>query len=301
VLGSGRTETREMLLPFNRARTVPSGIPMPEYKMSKFSELKKVNVNTFRKMKEEGEKIATLTAYDYTSAKILDNAGIELILVGDSLGVVVNGRENSLPVTLDEVIYHCKSVKRGSQRAFLVADMPFGSYHISEEQALENCIKVVKETGVDAVKIEGGKSRAPLVRKLTEAGVVVMGHIGLMPQMVNIMGGYKIHGRTGHEEMVKDAKALEEAGAFSIVLEGVVSEAAKNISENIKIPTIGIGAGAGCDGQVLVYHDIFGLFDDFTPKFVKRYADLKTIVGDACKDYMADVKSGTFPDEEHSY
>ena len=269
--------------------------------MSKITELKKINVNTFKLMKVEGEKIATLTAYDYTSAKILDKAGVELILVGDSLCSVMNGYSNSIPVTLDEVIYHCKAVKRGESRAFLVADMPFGTYHVSDEQALENCIRVMKETGFDAVKIEGGKNRAELVRKLTGAGIVVMGHIGLMPQMVNVMGGFKIQGRSGHEELLEDALALEEAGAFAVVLEGVVADAAKIISQNLTIPTIGIGAGAGCDGQVLVYHDIFGLFDDYTPKFVKKYADLKSIVSEACGRYIDDVKASRFPEDKHSF
>ncbi|PLX65706.1 MAG: 3-methyl-2-oxobutanoate hydroxymethyltransferase [Denitrovibrio sp.] len=269
--------------------------------MSKISELKKINVNTFKLMKVEGEKIATLTAYDYTSAKILDEAGVELILVGDSLGSVMNGYENSIPVTLDEIIYHCKSVKRAAKRAFLVADMPFGSYQVSDEKAIENCIRVIKETGFEAVKIEGGKNRAALIRKLTDAGILVMGHIGLMPQMVNVMGGYKIQGRTGHEELLSDALALEEAGAFSIVLEGVVASAARIISKNLTIPTIGIGAGAGCDGQILVYHDVFGLFDDYTPKFVKKYADLKTVVNEACSKYIDDVKTVNFPEDKHTF
>lgn len=269
--------------------------------MSKFSKLKKINVNTFSKMKAEGEKVTCLTAYDYTSSVMLDKAGVDLILVGDSLGMVMNGYKSTIPVTLDEVIYHCKSVRKGASRAYLVADMPFGTYHVSDEQALENCIRLVKETGFDAVKIEGGKSRAGLVRKLTESGIVVMGHIGLMPQMVNVMGGYKIQGRSGHDALLEDAKALENAGAFSMVLEGVVADVAETVSKSISIPTIGIGAGAGCDGQILVFHDVFGLFDDFTPKFVKQYADVKTIIGDAAKEYIEDVKAGAFPEEKHTF
>ncbi len=270
--------------------------------MSKFSELKKINVNTFSKMKSEGEKIATLTAYDYTSAMMLDKAGVELILVGDSLGMVINGYDSTIPVTIDEIIYHSKSVRRAVKRAFLVADMPFGTYHISDEQSIANCVRVIKETGFDAVKIEGGSNRAPLVRKLTEAGIPVMGgHIGLMPQMVNIMGGYKIQGRSGDADMIADAKALEDAGAFAIVVEGVVAEVAAKVSESISIPTIGIGAGAGCDGQILVFHDVFGMFDDFVPKFVKQYADVKTIIADACRDYINDVKASRFPEEKHSF
>lgn len=269
--------------------------------MSKFSELKKINVNTFRKMKQEGEKVTCITAYDYTSAQMLDSAGVEIILVGDSLGTVVAGYGSSIPVTLDEIIYHSKCVKRGAKRAFLVADMPLGSYHVSDEKAIENCIRVIKETGFDAVKIEGGAERADLVRKLSMAGVVVMGHIGLMPQMVHVMGGYKVQGRDGHEKLLADAKALEEAGAFAIVMEGVVSDAAKIVSESIAVPTIGIGAGVHCDGQVLVFHDVFGFFDDFTPKFVKRYADVKSIIGDACRQYIDDVKASRFPEDKHSY
>jgi len=269
--------------------------------MSKISEQKKININTFLKLKKESEKITCLTAYDYTSAVMLDKAGIELILVGDSLGMVMNGCENTIPVTVDEIIYHCRSVKKGAKRAFLVADMPFGSYHVSDEQAMENCIRVIKETGFEAVKIEGGAERAELVKKLTSTGIAVMGHIGLMPQLVNVMGGYKIQGREGHEKMLEDAKALEEAGAFSIVLEGVKAETASKITENLNIPTIGIGAGAGCDGQILVFHDVFGLFDDFVPKFVKQYADVKQVISKACGEYIADVKSSKFPSEKHSF
>lgn len=269
--------------------------------MSKFSELKKINVNTFRKMKAEGEKITCITAYDYTSAQMLDRAGIEIILVGDSLGTVVAGYGSSIPVTLDEIIYHSKAVKRGSSRAFLVADMPLGTYHSSDEKAIDNSIRVIKETGFDAVKIEGGAERAELVRKLSMAGVPVMGHIGLMPQMANVMGGFRIQGRDGHEKLLEDAKALEEAGAFAIVIEGVVADAGKKVSESLTIPTIGIGAGVDCDGQVLVFHDVFGFFDDFKPKFVKQYADVKTIIGDACKQYIDDVKTSRFPEDKHSY
>jgi len=269
--------------------------------MSKFVEVKKINVNTFKKMKEEGERITCLTAYDYTSAMILDRSGIELILVGDSLGMVMNGHENTVPVTLDEIIYHCKAVKKGAKRSFLVADMPFGTYHVSDEQAMENCIRVMKETGFDAVKIEGGKEKAPLVKKLTQAGISVMGHIGLMPQMVNVMGGFKIQGRDGHDKMLEDALALEEAGAFAIVLEGTVKNVSGVITDALKVPTIGIGAGVDCDGQILVFHDVFGMFDDFVPKFVKQYCDGKSMIADACKAYIEDVKSSTFPEEKHSF
>ncbi len=269
--------------------------------MSKYSEIKKITVSHLKKMKLENEKITCLTAYDYTSASILDNAGIDFILVGDSLGMVMNGYENTLKVTLDEIIYHTKSVKRGIKRAFLTADMPFGTYHISVEQALENCIRVIKESGAEAVKLEGGKEIAPLVKKITNAGINVMGHIGLMPQYVHQMGGYKIQGKNGSEELIEDALALQEAGVFSIVLEGVVADVAKKITEAVDVPTIGIGAGVGCDGQILVYHDVFGLFDKFVPKFVKKYADVKTIIVDAAKQYIEEVKSEKFPEEKHSF
>lgn len=270
-------------------------------RMSKHVEIKKITVNTIQKIKTNGDKISCITAYDYTSASMVDQAGIDLILVGDSLGMVVDGYESTLPVTVDEIIYHAKSVKRGANRAFLVADMPFGSYHVSDEQAMENCVRVIKETGFDAVKIEGGAERADLVRKLTMAGINVMGHIGLMPQMVNVMGGYKIQGRDGGESLMNDALALEKAGAFAIVLEGVVGTTAKKITNALTVPTVGIGAGVGCDGQILVFHDVFGFFNDFTPKFVKRYADVRGIVTEACKQYINDVKESKFPEDIHTF
>lgn len=269
--------------------------------MSKHTVIRKINVNTLQSLKSKGEKITCLTAYDYTSASILDSAGIEIILVGDSLGMVVNGQENTLSVTIDEIIYHCKSVKRGASNAFLVADMPFGSYHVSDEQGIENCIRVIKETGFDAVKIEGGAERSPLVKKLVNSGINVMGHIGLMPQMVSVMGGYKIQGRGGYETLLNDAVALQDSGACSIVIEGVVGSAAEEITRALKIPTIGIGAGAGCDGQVLVFHDVFGLFNDFTPKFVKKYANVGEIISEGCKAYIDDVKTSKFPSVEHTF
>lgn len=269
--------------------------------MSKYIEKKKITVNHLKKMKENSEKISCLTAYDYTSAKILDKAGVDLILVGDSLGMVMNGYDNTLKVTLDEIIYHTKSVKRGVNRAFLVADMPFGSYQISEMDALNNTIRVIKETGAEAVKLEGGKEIAPVVEKLVSMGINVMGHVGLMPQQVLVKGGYKIEGRNNPEKILEDALAVEKAGAFSIVIEGVVSDVAKIISEKLKIPTIGIGAGRHCDGQILVYHDIFGLFDDFTPKFVKRYLNLADQITEATTEYCQDVKNGNFPEDEHSF
>lgn len=270
--------------------------------MSVQRELKQsLNINSFQKMKDNNDKITCLTAYDYTSAKIIDNAGIDLILVGDSLGMVVNGYTSTLPVTLDEVIYHTKSVKRAVERAFVVADMPFGTYQTNIDEAVNNAVRLVKETEVAAVKIEGGKEAAPLVEKLVSIGIGVMGHIGLKPQMINTMGGYKIFGKDGAESLIEDAKAIQAAGAFSIVLEGISSQSAAEITKNISIPTIGIGAGNGCDGQILVFHDIFGLFTDFKPKFVKHYANVAEIINTAAKEYINDVKSGAFPDENHSF
>ena len=242
-----------------------------------------------------------LTAYDYTSAKILDNAGIDLILIGDSLGMVMNGYNSTIPVTIDEIIYHTKAVKRAVMHAFVVADMPFGSYHIDEKSAVKNAVRLVKETEVPAVKLEGGKEIAPLIEKLVNTGIGVLGHIGLKPQMVNTMGGYKIFGKDGAESLIEDAKTLENAGAFAVVLEGVSSQSAVQITNSINIPTIGIGAGSGCSGQILVYHDIFGIFTDFKPKFVKRYANVADIIDKAAKEYINDVKAGTFPDDAHSF
>ncbi|MEF3255079.1 MAG: 3-methyl-2-oxobutanoate hydroxymethyltransferase [Deferribacterales bacterium] len=268
--------------------------------MSKYKDVKKINVNHLKRMKGE-EKIVCLTAYDYTSAKIVDDAGVDLILVGDSLGMVVAGYENTIPVTLDEIILHCKYVKNAVKRGFLVADIPFGYYHVSVEDGLKNCIRVVKESLVEAVKIEGGLEVVPLVKKLVQCGINVMGHIGLMPQMVNTMGGYKIQGRNNDEKLLNDAIALEEAGVFSIVLEGIVENVAKKITEKVSVPTIGIGAGRYCDGQILVFHDIFGLYDDITPKFVKRYCDGRTIFLKAAKQYVAETKSGAFPAVENAF
>lgn len=270
--------------------------------MSIHKEIKQsLNINSFIKMKKNNDKITCITAYDYTSAKILDNAGIDLILTGDSLGMVMNGYDSTIPVTLDEIIYHTKAVKRAVTHAFMVADMPFGSYQIDEKSAVENAIRLVKETEVPAIKLEGGKEIAPLIEKLVNAGIGVMGHIGLKPQMINTMGGYKIFGKDGAESLIEDAKSLENAGAFSVLLEGVSSQSAVQITESINIPTIGIGAGAGCSGQILVYHDVFGIFTDFKPKFVKRYANVAEIIDKAAKEYIKDVKSGAFPDDAHSF
>jgi len=268
--------------------------------LSKHVEIKKITVNHIKRMKNN-EKIACLTAYDYSSAKLLDESGIDLILVGDSLGMVMNGYESTIPVTVDEIIYHTKSVKKAVNRAFVVADMPFGSYQISHEQAISNAIRVIKESGAEAIKLEGGKEIAPLVKKLVNMGINVMGHIGLMPQQVLAQGGYKIQGRDNDGKLLEDAFAIEEAGAFSVVLEGVIADVSKEITEKIKIPTIGIGAGVNCDGQILVFQDIFGIFDDFTPKFVKKYASVGNTIKEATRNYMSEVKGSIFPEEKHSF
>lgn len=268
--------------------------------LSKHVEVKKLTVNHIKNMKNK-EKIACLTAYDYSSAKLLEESGIDLILVGDSLGMVMNGYESTIPVTVDEIIYHTKSVRKAVKRAFLVADMPFGSYQVSDEQAIANVVRVIKESGAEAIKLEGGKEIAPLVKKLVNMGINVMGHIGLMPQKVLAQGGYKIQGRDNEKKLLEDAFAIEEAGAFAIVLEGVIADVSKKITEKVKIPTIGIGAGVNCDGQILVFHDIFGIFDDFTPKFVKRYANVGNIIKEATKNYISETKSSVFPEDKHSF
>ena len=263
----------------------------------------KITVPHILKMKQRGEKITCLTAYDYSFARILDEAGVEMLLVGDSLGCVVQGQPNTLAVTMDEMIYHTRLVARGRKRALLISDMPFLSYQTSREQALQNAGRFLKEAGAEAVKLEGGVTVRETIDAIVKAGIPVMGHVGLTPQSVHQFGGYKIQGREKdrRERVLGDALAVEEAGAFSIVLEGMPLELAKEITERLTIPTIGIGAGAHCDGQVLVIHDMLGLFDDFTPKFVKRYADLKNTVTGAAKEFIGDVKEKKFPTEEHSF
>jgi 3-methyl-2-oxobutanoate hydroxymethyltransferase len=263
----------------------------------------KITVPHILKMKQRGEKITCLTAYDYSFARILDEAGVEMLLVGDSLGCVVQGQPNTLAVTMDEMIYHTRLVARGRKRALLISDMPFLSYQTSREQALQNAGRFLKEAGAEAVKLEGGVTVRETIDVIVKAGIPVMGHVGLTPQSVHQFGGYKIQGREKdrRERVLSDALAVEEAGAFSIVLEGMPLELAKEITERLTIPTIGIGAGAHCDGQVLVIHDMLGLFDDFTPKFVKRYADLKNTVTGAAKEFIGEVKEKKFPTEEHSF
>lgn len=263
----------------------------------------KVTVPEIKRMKEKGEKITALTAYDYSFARILDAAGIDILLVGDSLGSVIQGQESTLPVTLDDVIYHTRAVVRGRKRALVVADMPFLSFQISVEEAKRNAGRLLQEGGAEAVKLEGGVEMLETVEAIVEIGIPVMGHVGLTPQSLHCFGGYKVQGkdRDQREKIIQDALAVEEGGAFSIVLEGIPMDLAQEITRRLSIPTIGIGAGLHCDGQVLVVHDMLGLFDMYAPKFVKQYADLKGVMAEAVKNFITEVKEGRFPDEEHSF
>jgi 3-methyl-2-oxobutanoate hydroxymethyltransferase len=263
----------------------------------------KVTVPEVVKMKQRREKITCLTAYDYSFARILDAAGVDILLVGDSLGCVIQGHENTLPVTMDHMIYHTRAVARGRKRALVVADMPFLSFQVSVEQAAVNAGRFLQEAGAEAVKLEGGVVMQETIAKIVGLGIPVMGHVGLTPQSVHRFGGYKIQGKetAGRQAILSDALAVEEAGGFAVVLEGMPAELAKEITDRLTIPTIGIGAGADCDGQVLVIHDMLGLFDDFRPKFVKRYAELKGVMTGAVKAFIAEVREQQFPAKEHSF
>ena len=256
-----------------------------------------------QRYKDEGRRFAMITAYDFLSARILDEAGIPILLVGDSLGMVMLGYPTTLPVTLDEVIHHAKAVARGSRQALLVGDMPFMSYQVSVEQAIASAGRMLQEGGMHAVKLEGGGPVIEITRRLTELGIPVMGHLGLTPQSVHAMGGFKVQGKSEAQadRIFADAMALEEAGAFSLVLEGVPSALAARITKELHIPTIGIGAGAQCDGQVLVFHDVFGLTTGKAPKFVKRYANLAEDIANAAHRFTEDVRTGAFPGPENSY
>jgi len=271
--------------------------------MSTQQEIKRVTIRTISEMKQRGEKIAALTAYDYLIAQLLDRTGIDIILVGDSLSNVFQGNETTLPVTLDEMIYHTKAVVRGVKRAMVIVDMPFMSYQVNPEEAFRNAGRVMKETGAGGVKLEGGERVAEAVRKMTEAGIPVMGHLGLTPQSIHQFGGYKPRGVSAEEakRILKDAKILEEAGAFSIVLEKIPAALAKKVTKSVKVPTIGIGAGIWCDGQILVTYDMLGLFEEFRPRFVRRYIELAQTLRDVFNHYVDDVKSGKFPSKEESY
>ena len=267
------------------------------------SDKTKITVSAIRAKKREGKKIVALTAYDYFTARVLNEAGIDLILVGDSLGMVVLGYENTLLVTMEEMIHHTTAVARGNSRCLLVGDMPFLSYQVSEEEALRNAGRFVQEAGAQAVKLEGGKEMAPLVSRMVGAGIPVLGHIGLTPQDILNLGGYKVQGRN-HESasaLLADARALEAAGAFAVVLECVPAALAGEITAALSVPTIGIGAGPLCDGQILVTSDLLGMFDRFKPKFVKRYADLWGTTLQALGGYKKEVEEGTFPSSDQSY
>jgi len=255
------------------------------------------------RMKLQQEKISVLTAYDYPFARLMDGAGIDMILVGDSVGTVVSGCDNTLAVTLEEMIYHTRAVVRGCESALVVTDMPFMSYQVDIRDARVNAGRLVKEGGAQAVKLEGGEHIAATIRAIVDIDIPVVGHIGLTPQSIHRMGGFKVQGRLEEQgrKILADAKAVEDAGAFAIVLEGIPRALAREISETVSIPTIGIGAGVDCDGQVLVIHDILGLCDKYSPKFVKRYADISEVIAQGISDYIREVKGGDFPGPEHSF
>ena len=266
-------------------------------------EQKPVSIPQLGEWKKKGRKVTALTAYDYTTARLLDDSGIDLILVGDSAGMVMMGYENTLPVTMDEMILFTRGVRRGVQRALVVGDMPFMSYHVSEEDTVRNAGRFIQEGGASAVKMEGGARVLDKVRAVFQAGISVMGHLGLTPQSVHQFGGYRVQGKTylDARQIKKDALELQKAGVFSIVLEGMPLELAAEITHGLDIPTIGIGAGPHCDGQILVTQDMLGMNLDFSPKFVKPYAGLGTTVRNAVENYIAEVQSEVFPDEAHSY
>ena len=268
-----------------------------------FSAVSKVTVPSILEHKLRGDKITCLTAYDYSSARLVDEAGIEMLLVGDSLAQVVLGYDSTVPVTVDEMLHHLKAVRRGVRRALLIADLPYGSYHVNDEQALESAIRFMKEGGAEAVKFEGGRKRAELARKLVEAQIPVVGHIGLTPQSIHAMGSYKVQGRTldAATDLVADAEALEEAGVFAIVLEGIPRELAAIITRRLRVPTIGIGAGPDCDGQVLVFHDLVGLSYNPPAKFVRSYANLREGLHHALINFRTDVEAGSYPGDSESY
>lgn len=258
---------------------------------------------TFAAAKAKGEKLSMLTAYDYSTAKLEDESGINGILVGDSLGNVVLGYEDTVSVTMEDMIHHGAAVARGTKNALVVVDMPFMSYEVTVEEAVRNAGRLMKEGRAGAVKLEGGVRVAEQIRAIVKAGIPVMGHIGLTPQSINVFGGFKVQGKSEEaaRALLADAKAVEEAGAFAVVIEAVPAALAQMITDAVSIPTIGIGAGAGCDGQILVYQDMLGMFSDFTPKFVKRYANVGEVMREAFANYAAEVASGAFPTEEHTY
>ncbi|MFC1988242.1 3-methyl-2-oxobutanoate hydroxymethyltransferase [Chloroflexota bacterium] len=263
----------------------------------------RITISQIKEMKEKGEKITMLTAYDYTTAKIVDEAGVPIILVGDSLGMVVLGYETPIPVTMEVMLHHTKAVVRGSHQALVVGDMPFLTYHASTEDAIRNAARFIQEAGAQAIKLEGGVTVAENVKRVVECGIPVMGHLGLTPQSVHQMGGMKVQAKSleAAQKLIDDAIALEQAGAFAIVLEAIPYKLGALVTEKVSIPTIGIGAGPGCDGQVQVINDILGSFTDFIPKHAKRYANLAEIIKGAVTEYDREVKDGVFPTDKHSY
>ncbi len=263
----------------------------------------KKTVATFKNAKIKNEKLTMVTSYDYSMARIVDEAGIDGILVGDSVGMVTLGYDNTLAVTMDDVIHHTKAVSRGAKNALIIADMPFLSYHVSIEESIKNAGRLIKEGKAHCVKLEGGSDILDKIEGILSAQIPVMGHIGLTPQSINMFGGFKVQGKTINQiqKLIDDAKKLEEVGAFAIVLECIPEKISKIITESISIPTIGIGAGKYCDGQILVVNDMLGMYSDFTPKFVKQYKNLKEDINEAINDYITDVKKGTFPEEKHSF
>ncbi|HHU69381.1 MAG TPA: 3-methyl-2-oxobutanoate hydroxymethyltransferase [Thermoanaerobacterales bacterium] len=263
----------------------------------------KKTVATFKEAKINNEKLSMVTAYDYSMAKLVDEGGIDGILVGDSLGMVTLGYENTLAVTIDDMIHHTKAVSRGANNALVVADMPFLSYHISIEESIKNAGRLIKEGDAHAVKLEGGRDVIDKVEGIVKAQIPVMGHIGLTPQSINMFGGFKVQGKTIEQiqNLIDDAKCLEEAGVFAIVLECIPEKISKIITESVSIPTIGIGAGKYCNGQILVINDMLGMYSDFTPKFVKQYKNLKEDINEAINNYIKDIKTGAFPEEKHSF
>ncbi|HZY47789.1 MAG TPA: 3-methyl-2-oxobutanoate hydroxymethyltransferase [Candidatus Bathyarchaeia archaeon] len=266
-------------------------------------ERKKVTVSDFSKMKTQGQRIVMVTSYDYPTSALADEAGVDAILVGDSYGMVVLGYDTTIPVIVDELLTVCQAVRRGANHSLLIGDMPFMSFQTSAEEAIRNAGRFIKEGRMEAVKIEGGRQMAHIARAVSRAGIPVLGHIGLTPQTATLQGGYRVQGKSAFsaKSLVEDAKALEEAGVFGIVLEMVTEEVARVITHSISVPTIGIGSGRYCDGQVLVLHDILGLYPRFTPKFAKRYADLGSTIRGALTEYASDVRRGTFPEEKHIF
>ena len=266
-------------------------------------ERKKVTIAELHKKKEMGQKITMMTAYDYPTGNLVDQAGIDTTLVGDSLGMVMLGYDSTVPVTMDEMIHHCKAVSRGVKSSFIIGDMPFMSYQINAEQAVQNAGRFIKEAGCDSVKLEGGSEMAPVVKAIVTAGVPVCGHIGLTPQTATMLSGFKMQAKDAESarQLMKSAKELEEAGAFLMVMECIPNLVAARITKELKIPTIGIGAGKDCDGQVLVYHDLVGLFERFTPKFVKQYINLGPKIREALVQFKTEVEKGTFPGPEHTF